>query len=112
LKVALSLGSFSCTLQSVLDVRIAAGQAFKLFDAQIKSGEHGTVAGGYETVDFLADVDHWSSPLQFGCPQHKNQRTGGKAGKVTPDFGPGETPNTDSWSGPGVDLTATPVRVL
>jgi hypothetical protein len=76
-------------LQSVFDSRIAAGQALKLFDAQIKRGKHGPVAGRYETKDLLADIDHWSSPLLFGCPQHKNQRTGDEDGKVTPDFSGG-----------------------
>ena len=32
----------------------------------------------------LLIVVHGTSPLLFGCPQHKNQGTGGKAGKVTP----------------------------
>jgi hypothetical protein len=35
LKVQFLVGGFLCALQSLLDGRIAAGQALKLFDAQI-----------------------------------------------------------------------------
>jgi hypothetical protein len=92
LKLPLERGCFPRALQSAVYSGIATGHTLKLFDTQIQSREQGAVAVGYESADFVAHIEHWWSPLLFGCPQHKNRGTGGKAGKSTRTSCPGKRP--------------------